>query len=153
MGLRQHVLARVYPIRFRIGDAVEHLSQQDTCPASNIQHTRWASELLWHASQPSFVNHHQYLGQGSFGEGAPAGVVVPSPPSRVIAAHPSLLKLRGRSVLSHISHSTEPSYNRQGTICNSKENFCPGFTIDDSTLTIVLLTAIIRSVKLRASRK
>src|SRR5438270_2222670 len=132
--LCQHIGARVHPIRFRIGDAVEHLSQQDTCPASNIQHTRWASELLWHASQPSLVNHRQCLGQGSYGEGAPAGVVVPCPPSRVIAAHTSLLKLRGGSVLSHISHYTEPSYNRQGTICNSKENLCPGFTIVDSTL-------------------
>ncbi len=29
---------RVHPIHFRTGDAIEHLSQQDTCPAGNIQH-------------------------------------------------------------------------------------------------------------------
>src|SRR5438876_2790803 len=123
--LCQHVGTCVHPIRFRIGDAVEHPSQQDTCPAGNIQHARWASELLWHASQPSLVNQRQCLGQGPFGEGAPAGVVVPCPLSRVIAAHTSLLKLRGGRVPSHISHYTEPSYNRQGTICNSRNSMRP----------------------------
>src|SRR5258708_8731286 len=85
--LRQHVWARVYPVRFRIRYELSQHGQQDACPTGHIQHTRSTLQSFWHMTQCIKVNHRHRCGVRAPVEATPACVVMSCSPSPIVSAH------------------------------------------------------------------